>query len=71
MEFLQHLIPAVVILALSLLAMAVGVIFKNKTITHCGGSSMIFRGEKIRCPACLDKEVPDCEEKTRDPAATS
>ena len=61
MEFLLHFILALLILALCILAMAIGVIFRNKSITHCGGASMTFRGEKIRCPACLDKEVPECQ----------
>jgi hypothetical protein len=62
MEFLLHFVLAILILALCILAMAIGVIFRNKSITHCGGASMTFQGEKIRCPACLDKEVPECHQ---------
>jgi hypothetical protein len=66
MEFLLHFVLAILILALCILAMAIGVIFRNKSITHCGGASMTFRGEKIRCPACLDKEVPECQRPTNE-----
>ena len=61
MDLLLHFLLAILLIALGILAMAIGVIFRRKSITHCGGASMMFRGEKIRCPACLDKEVPDCE----------
>lgn len=56
MELITLLIASVIILALCLLAMAVGVIFRNKTFTSCGCASITYRGEKIRCPSCPDTD---------------
>jgi hypothetical protein len=49
--------------------MAIGQILRKKSISHCGGASMTFRGEKIRCPACRGKEVPDCEKLVKQEAS--
>ncbi len=65
MQVLTYIIAAVVIIGLCLLAMSVGLIFRGKTFTSCGCASITFRGEKIRCASC-----PDKEEKSADkPAA--
>ena len=44
------------IFAFCMLAMAVGVIFRNKTFTSCGNASIDFHGERIDCPACERRE---------------
>ena len=56
MDFVQLVIITMVVLALCVLAMAVGVIFRNKSFTSCACASITFRGEKIRCPACPEKD---------------
>ncbi|MBL4576110.1 MAG: hypothetical protein JKY51_08445 [Opitutaceae bacterium] len=61
MSVLLHFIAAIAVIAFGILAMAIGQILRRKSISHCGGSSMTFRGEKIRCPACKGKTVPDCQ----------
>jgi len=61
MILLLNFIAAAVVIGLGILAMAIGQILRKKSISHCGGSSMTFRGEKIRCPACKDKTVPECQ----------
>ena len=61
MNFLVILGAALVIVAICMLAMAVGVIFRNKPFRSCGNASITFQGEKIDCPACKDEpedEVP-------------
>ncbi len=67
MSMLSHFIAAVAVLGLGILAMAIGQILRKKSISHCGGSSMTFRGEKIRCPGCKGEQGSDCEklEKVR------
>jgi hypothetical protein len=69
MNVLPHFIAAVAVIALGILAMAIGQILRKKSISHCGGASMTFRGEKIRCPACRGKEVPDCEKLVKQEAS--
>lgn len=53
MSFFELAIPALVILGLCLLGMAVGVIFRGKSFKSCGCASIEFRGERIDCPACV------------------
>lgn len=50
------IIFTLVIVALCMLAMAVGVIFRNRTFTSCGNASLDFNGERIDCPACEQRE---------------
>jgi len=56
MSFVQLVVVVAGVLALCVVAMAVGVIFRNKTFTSCGCASVTYRGERIRCPACPEKE---------------
>jgi hypothetical protein len=56
MQILTYIIAVIVIVALCLLAMSVGLIFRGKTFTSCGCASITFRGEKIRCASCPDKD---------------
>jgi hypothetical protein len=58
MDFLTVLIPAILLLALCFLGMAVGVIFRNKSFKSCGCGSLTFRGERIDCPG----HAPDAAE---------
>jgi hypothetical protein len=58
MDFLTILIPAILLLALCFLGMAVGVIFRNKSFKSCGCGSLTVRGERIDCPG----HVPDAAE---------
>lgn len=59
MEFLTLLIPAVLILALCFLGMAVGVLFKDKTFRSCACGSITFRGERIDCPGHVPEPESD------------
>ena len=54
MQFLIVSIAAVVIVALCLLGMAVGVMFRNRPFESCGSASIMFRGERINCPGCVE-----------------
>lgn len=56
MSFVELLIPALVVIGLSLLGMAVGVIFRGRSFKSCGCASIEFRGERIECPACVGEE---------------
>ncbi len=52
------LMPVLVVLAvllLCVLGMAIGVVFGRKPIRHCGGSSLVYKGEKIDCPLCSNE----------------
>lgn len=52
LQFLFMLMVVIGFFMISLLLMAVGVIIKNKGFKSCGCSSVIYKGERIRCPAC-------------------
>lgn len=53
MTILSYLIPAVVILALGGLGMAVGVLVRGKGLQTCGrASGKLANGETIACPSC-------------------
>lgn len=56
MDFIVVFSIAVVVIALCLLGMAVGVILRGKSFRSCGGASLVFRGEKIKCPGCVEDD---------------
>jgi hypothetical protein len=62
-DFLIYAIAILVVMGICVLAMAVGLIFRNKTFTSCGCASISYRGEKISCAACPDKDKPTCEKR--------
>ncbi len=62
MNFLLLAGTVIGIFAVCLVAMAVGVIIRNKTFTSCGCASLTYRGEKIRCPGCTDRAPDEAEE---------
>lgn len=70
MNFLFLFLVVMGIFAVSLLAMGIGAIIKNKTFTSCGNASITYKGEKIKCPACLFKkgdEPPEhCERRRQE-----
>jgi hypothetical protein len=75
-EFLQLAGAALAVMAVALLAMAVGVIIRNKSFTSCGCASIRFRGETIRCPACPsdgddDRPAASCDAEKPDTASTA
>ncbi len=55
-EILVYIGAVIVVLAVCILAMSVGVIFRNRGFTSCGCARIRFRGEDIRCPACPDPD---------------
>lgn len=68
MQVLTYTIAAVVIIALCILAMSVGLIFRNKTFTSCGRAARDFDGEPIRCAACgetVDADSAPCEREEK------
>ena len=65
MDFFIVFSIAVVVIALCLLGMAVGVILRGKSFKSCGGASVTFRGEKIRCPGCVEDNDEVCVEESR------
>ena len=67
MGFAGLLGVSLIVMLLCVLAMAVGVIIRNKGFTSCGRSCMTFRGEKIRCPACPEDEGESCVERAAGP----
>ena len=56
MDFLTLLIVSMAVLALCVLAMAVGVMIRNRGFSSCGCASITYRGQKIRCPGCTEKD---------------
>jgi len=48
------LIPVFIIIAVCILIMAVGAIFRGKTFSSCACGSITFKGEKIDCPGHVD-----------------
>lgn len=51
--FLLLSVVAICLMLVVILAMAAGaVFFKRKPIQHCGGSSIVYKGEQIDCPVC-------------------
>jgi len=67
--FVTILIAALVLVGLSMLAMAVGVIFRNKSFKSCGCASIRYKGERIDCPsACPESPETPCDrEATPEP----
>ena len=62
--FLIIFIAALVAVALCMLAMAVGVIIRNKSFKSCGCASIIYKGERIDCPgACPESSETPCERR--------
>ncbi len=64
MQVLTYIIAAVVIIAICILAMSIGLIFRNKTFTSCGRAARDFDGQPIRCAACgetVDGNSEPCE----------
>ncbi len=57
MQVLTYIIVVGVIVGVCLLAMSIGLIFRNKTFTSCGCASAKFQNEDIRCPACPGKDT--------------
>ncbi len=55
-EILTYIAAVVIVVAVCILAMSVGLIFRNRGFTSCGCASITFRGEKIRCPGCPEKD---------------
>ncbi len=69
MDFLLVMGITLGILLLSVLGMAIGVIFQNKPIQHCGSGALNYHGEKISCPACANAD--SCtRRKDKAPAAS-
>ena len=66
MQVLTYILVAVVIIAICILAMSVGLIFRNKTFTSCGRAARDFDGEPIRCAACGETVEPDGESCDRE-----
>ncbi len=64
-DILIYVVAVTVVVALSALAMSVGVIFRNKGFTSCGCARTKFRGEDIRCPACPDKDEEDADDTSK------
>ena len=66
MEFISILIPAIVLIGLCFLGMAVGVIFRDKSFKSCGCATITFNGERIDCPGHVpekDDAEPGCEHR--------
>jgi hypothetical protein len=59
MDFLTLIIPAILVLALCFLGMAVGIIFRNKSFKSCGCGSLTYRGERIDCPGHVPEGTSD------------
>ncbi len=68
MEFLSLFFPAILILALCFLGMAVGVIFRNKSFKSCACATITFNGERIDCPGHVPE--PDADEAVCEHRAT-
>lgn len=62
--FLVILLAVSVIFGLCLLAMAVGVIFRNRCFRSCGCGKITFRGVTIRCPGCTEGDDEDTDTPT-------
>jgi hypothetical protein len=64
--FVTILGAALVIVALCMLAMAVGVIIRNKSFKSCGCASITYQGERIDCPsACPESPETSCEREAK------
>jgi hypothetical protein len=63
MGFAGLALVSVIVMAICVLAMAVGVLIRNKGFKSCGCASITFRGEKIRCPGCSESEGEACVEE--------
>lgn len=61
MSFLGLFLVSVVVVGICLLAMAVGIMIRNKSFSSCGCASITIRGEKIRCPGCTEEECSSSE----------
>lgn len=65
--FLFILIAAILIIAACILAMAVGVILRNKSFKSCACASITYKGERIDCPAACPEPgnaAPESEQET-------
>lgn len=72
MQALTYILATVVIIGLCVLAMSVGLIFRNKTFTSCGRAARDFDGNPIQCAACgetVEGEASTCK-RERNRAAT-
>lgn len=58
LQLVIYILASVVLIALCLLAMSVGLIFRNRTIRSCGSAARDFDGEPIRCAACGGHNEP-------------
>ena len=48
------------VLLVMILAMVAGVFMRGKPIQHCGSGQIVYKGEKVSCPACEgEDECPD------------
>lgn len=54
MNFTLLLIVSVSVVAVCVLAMAVGLLIRNRSFTSCGCAGITYRGEKLRCPGCTE-----------------
>ncbi len=55
MNFLFLLMIVLGFFGVCLLAMAVGVILRNRSFTSCGNAGVTINGERINCPSCQDR----------------
>jgi hypothetical protein len=59
-QLLTYILVVGAILVVCFIAMAVGLIFRNKTFTSCGSAARDFDGEPITCAACGGKNQESC-----------
>jgi hypothetical protein len=67
LEFFIYMAASVVLIALCLLGMSVGLIFRNRAFSSCGRAARDFNGEPIRCAACggADEPASACRRRRR------
>lgn len=63
MQLLTYIVVVMAILALCFLGMAVGLIFRNRTLKSCGRAARDFDGEPVSCAVCGAKDDDSCERK--------
>lgn len=59
MSFLVLILIVLAVLLICVGGMSVGVLTGRKPIQHCGSSSLKYKGQKIDCPLCSNKECPN------------
>jgi hypothetical protein len=57
MENLTLILVAALLLSVFVAAMIAVVYLRKKPFTSCGCSSVTVNGERIRCPACPEKDA--------------